>query len=202
MEDINISLKYENGMEVEEENLFLEYHKVILEDLRRISMKVVDCIDSEKKNKLLSNLNKLINDLDANRTYDEFVTIFFPFQICIHGNYLIFSYYKTVETSELYTEKPSIIIITRDMKNIYFIDEIEVLIKNVEEEYEACSNKYLDYSRYYVEVFRVREETVSANECTLESYTNTIFYDSFNETESIVKKLEKMLDSNINKKKQ
>ena len=165
-------------------------------------MKVVDCIDSEKNNNLLSNINKLINDLDANRTYDEFVTIFFPFQICIHGNYLIFSYYKTVETSELYTEKPSIIIITRDMKNIYFIDEIEVLIKNVEEEYEACSNKYLDYSRYYVEVFRVREETVSANECTLESYTNTIFYDSFNETESIVKKLEKMLDSNINKKKQ
>ena len=30
MEDINISLKYENGMEVEEENLFLEYHKLIL----------------------------------------------------------------------------------------------------------------------------------------------------------------------------
>ena len=199
MNDIDISLKYENGMEIEEENLFFEYHKVILEDLRRISMKVVDCTDSEKKNKLLSNLNKLIDDLDANRTYAEFLTIFFFFFFCIHGNYLIFSYYKTVETSELYTEKPSIIIITRDMKNIYFIDEIEVLIQNVEE-YEACSNKYLDYSRYYVEFFRVRGETVSANECTLESYTNTIFYDSFNEIESIVKKIEKMFDSNINKK--
>lgn len=181
MDDIELKYSdYNCAYSKEEVDLFFEYQNIIKEDLKRIYNLISDYSSSKAKNNLLFELNIAINDICRNRFPDG---PFLDLDIHIYENYLVFSYWKLDKAGRIVLDTPSIAIITRDMKNFYFIDEVKIIIGDpMEEDY---NNIGLDKVNYYTK----EKNTIIEHSIILKNRTGNLFYDCLKDTSSFIKKL-------------
>lgn len=183
MEDIY--LKYDENVEeglYKEE--FFEYQSIIRKDLERIRYLVSDYELSEGREELLSNLNKAIDNICNNRFS---VGPLMQLEILVQGDYLAFSYFQLGEDGFPLTSEPIFVIITREMKNLYFIDKVCTIIENKEAQYVGLDNPYQNYNRYIVDCYQLEKDTIIGHNVSMEGYTPV--YDCFKETGKLIEKI-------------
>ena len=184
----NIYLRYyTNDTKLNDDlDLFFEYQCIIKSDLRKIKIVIEDYKDSKEKDEITSILNNIIDDLGNNKFEKDPAM---ELNICVRDNYLIFSYYpeESIPVASIVKVSPSIVIITRDIKKIYLIDE-ENDVHREDLEYET-----LNLSHDIVRRYTLENKSISKSRCEMTEYTTTLFKDCFAETDIMVKKLDSML---------
>lgn len=160
---------------------FFEYQNIIKKDLERIRNLVSDYKESKEKKLLLIELNKVIDNICRNRfeNYPEM-----ELEIRTGNDYLVFSYYKFDEYNRPILETPSIMIISWNMRKMYFIDEIFPIIGDEEEDNEYVLG--FDEVSYY----NLEKEHIARYSCDFKEYTNYLFYNSFFNTECMLLRIE------------
>lgn len=176
----------------EDWHLFFEYQTIIMEDLKRIAYKVSDYEKSEEKEQLLLQLQQILDSMCDYYYEEDREENYMDLEIKLTENHLAFSYYKLDKKGKRSTNKPSIVFISRDMRNLYFIDERQVLIENKLSDYVGLSNEYEDYSLYSIESYALEEESIIREENMFESYVHDVMYPCFYETEEMVEKIKIM----------
>lgn len=168
-------------------NLFFSHQNFIKETLKRIGTLLFYYTHSEERDNLLTELKIIIDSMDKG----------FPdnlskeLKILFTENYIIFSYWRLTESGKIMLDTPSIVIINKDMKGFYFIDQVLMTIKELEE------GNCIDLDEYDSDFIAtcIRHNTILKNRTIteystfLKNYTGDIFYDCFQETESFIKKL-------------
>lgn len=185
-----------NGCCKKDRDLFVEWQYIIMEDLRRIAYKVSDYVVSEERTQLLLHLNQMVDDIckyiSKTSFENDIEENYMDLEIRITENYLAFSYYKLDKNEQILISKPSIALISRNMKNLYFIDEMQVLIQNALADRVGLYNEYEDYSLYSVETYELEKIGITREQDTFESYVQDVTYPCFYETEKMVEKIKKM----------
>lgn len=171
---------------------FFEYQTIIMEDINRIAYKVSDYREREERKQLLVHLHQISHDISKYYFDEDLEENAMDLEIKITEKYLAFSYYKLDKVGQRLTNKPSIVLISRNMQNLYFIDEKTVLIKNCLEEDIGLCNEYEDYSLYHLELYELGQREITREEKTFESYTHDVVYPCFYETEKMVEKIKTM----------
>ncbi len=182
MTEIYLSYFSNNPKQLDEKKeleLFFEYQNIIKDDLKRIRYLVSDYDFSKEKESLLFYLNNVIRDITRNKFEDDPED---ELNIRVYENYLVFSYYKLDEEGITVLDTPSIVIITRDMKNIYFVDEVFSIFR--EEEKDDPYNRGYDNITY----FKLDKQTIHRYDFTLEEYTWELFQLCFGKTEIFTKR--------------
>lgn len=177
MEEVKLKYSKENNSE-EELQQFFEYQDIIKEDLKRIYYLISDYEESEERNNLLFELNVAISNINQNRFPDDPIM---DLDIHIYKNYLVFSYWKLNEDGAILLSNPSIAIITRDMKNFYFIDE-KIIQEDETNDYDSIG---LDSINCYT---REKNKIIYHN-VVMRNRTGNLFYNCFDDTDSFVKKM-------------
>ena len=156
---------------------FFEYQDIIKKDLERIRNLVSDYKKSKEKESLLIQLNEVIDNICCNRfeNYPEM-----ELEIRTGNDYLAFSYYRFDKDNRPISEIPSIMIISWNMKRMYFLDEIFPIIGDEEEDSEFQLG--YDEATYY----RLEKEHIVEYFCDFKEYTNNLFFNSFFDTECMV----------------
>ncbi len=141
----------------EELDNYFEYQKVIYLDIERMIYKISSYEDSIEKLELLAELKDILANMDVNPPLNDPVK---KLETLLDPNYLAFSYYpKWKECYETFVL--DIAIISRNMKNFYFIQKFWDNAKfNKMAIYNLNSNE-IDYQ----EVFFNYETTNLFNEC-------------------------------------
>lgn len=196
-EIINYYTNNKNKSLEEDWHLFFEYQTVIMEDLKRIAYKVSDYEESKEKEQLILQLHQILDSMCDYYYEEDIEENYMDLEIKVTDNHLAFSYYKLDKKRKRITNKPSIVIISRNMRNLYFIDERNVLVENklsdyVELSYVGLSNEYEDYSLYSIESYELEEESIIRERNIFESYVHDVTYPCFYETEKMVEKIKKL----------
>lgn len=182
MEDIY--LRYEDNYDVKNLELFFEYQSIIRKDLERIRYLVSDYEPSEERTQLLFNVNNVIHNIGKNRFQDDPLM---ELDILIQGNYLVFSYFQLDEDLKPLTSQPTFVLITREMKNLYFINKVSTITKNKASNYEGLDNPYDDYCHYIVDCFQLEKDSIIQHNVTFNG--NIPIYECFHETDKMVRKI-------------
>lgn len=174
----------------QEELEFFTYLQVIKDDFKKISLLVSYCEYSKEKESLLFNLNKVIKNIARNKFIDD---LEMDLDIRIVDNYLIFSYYSLDDECVPLNETPHIVIVSRDMKNIYFIDETYSVFR--EEEQDDTYNRGHDEITYY----KLDNGIVKEYNCYFEEYTCNLFGKFFGHPNLMIKQIEDEIEDEIKK---
>lgn len=97
------------------------------------------------------------------------------------------------ENFETLLDTPSIVIVTRDMRNLYFVDESFSIFR--EEEQDDILNRGFDEITY----FKLDKNMVREFSCTLDEYTNDLFSKCFGYTYQMIRELEDLGEERIKK---
>lgn len=163
-------------------DMFFEYQKVIQEDLKRIYRIVeADYSPSDAKEHLLFQLKNVIGDIVHNHFVEHPEM---ELNISVYDNYLVFSYYALDENSRIILDTPSIVIVTRDMKNLYFVNETFSIF------YEDEQNDELNRGYDEITYFKLNQNNVKEFSCTMKDYTADLFLKCFRYTYQMIKELE------------
>lgn len=182
MEDIY--LRYDNGVDGLNLKEFYEYQSIIRKDLERIRYLASDYEPSEERKALLSNLDKAINNICNNRFPEDPLM---QLEILVQGNYLVFSYFQLEEDGNPLTSEPTFVIITREMRNLYFIDKVCMITENEEAQYVGLDNPYQNYNRYVADCYQLKKDAIMKHNINFEG--TTPIYECFQETDKMIEKL-------------
>ncbi len=182
MEDIY--LRYDNGVDGLNLKEFYEYQSIIRKDLERIRYLASDYETSEEREELFSNLDKAINNICNNRFPDDPLM---QLEILVQGNYLVFSYFQLQEDENPLTSEPTFVIITREMRNLYFIDKVCTITENEEAQYVGLDNPYQNYNRYVADCYQLGKDAIVKHNINFEG--NTPIYECFQETDKMIEKI-------------
>lgn len=169
-----------------EKPLFNEYfawQEVVKKDLRIICLLVSDYEENKVQKQLLGILKGVIDDLERN-CLPEMAETPMELNIKVYDNYLVFSYYHFIMEGRV-AETPSIVIISRDMKNLYFIDEVYSVF------YEDRENDEYNLGQDEVCYFKLNKDKIGKYDCCFQEYTHCLFDECFRYTLGFVKMVEK-----------
>ncbi len=174
--DIDITLNSDNIEENHEQ--FLEWRDVVKNDLKIMRYKILECEDSFSKSDLLLNIDNIIWDFSNNNCC---VSPIVDIDIKAYDNYLVFSYFKYNKK----LDNPSIVIITRDMKEFYFIDGVEYLKRIELYDAEVYDNIMVDE----IHCFVIKQKEIKNYVVSKTGRLGDLYYDCFNRTKSFIKEL-------------
>lgn len=175
--EIDLKYRYDNYFN---DIAFFEYQEVIKKDLQSIRYLILDSKDSKAKEKLLNYIDKAITDILRNQ-FDP-CNIFMYLQIRVYDNYLAFSFWKINDDGKFELDAPSIVVITRDMKKIYFADVTKIL------KYDEFSD-YDNIGIIQIDSFIRKKDNIKNNMFTFKMRLGDLYYDLFYDTNSFIKKL-------------
>lgn len=193
MEDIYL-IYDEDSFDFQNLEQFFKYQNIIRKDLERIRYLVSDYKESEERTELLSNLDYAIDNIENNRFQD---TPLMQLEILIQGKYLAFSYFRLEEDGNPLTSEPTFIIITREMKHLYFINKVSTIIKNRESDYVGLDNPYENFNRYSVDCYQLEKDRIMSHSVKMEGYPPVCT--CFEDTDELVEKIKSKFQEKVSK---
>jgi len=156
MEDINIICNDNNSSE------FLNYQYFLKEDFKKIRNILESYNESENKKLLVAYINNLISSLEKCILVNYNNTL----QFKLTDKYAIFSYYDYNENFERLFNIPTVVILKRNIKEIYFITEL------YSEDLSSICYSFIQ--------FKLDNNNVLFNEFDLPNYSHEMFDNAFN----------------------
>lgn len=190
MDDINIFyVPSEHHSHTEDEKKqFFEIQDVIKKDFERLLYILENYHDNEDKNHLIKHISNVINSIKLNRDIKVDMTL----DIILNHDYLVFSYYD-FKDDEIVFDTPTIVIMRRDLHEIYFINETYSIFDEEKEESLEIDPDY-NYGNDEIYYFELNNKEVTHHHISMQEYTATLFnnafYDTYNFT-NLIKGYEK-----------
>ncbi len=152
----------------EELDNYFEYQKIIYTDIERMIYKINSYEDSNEKLELLEELKDILANMDVNPPLNDPIK---KLETLLDLNYLAFSYYpKWKGCYETFTL--DIAIISRDMKNFYFIQ------------------KPFDYTKLNrMAIYNLNGNVINYQEIFFNYETSNLFNECFHNPGTLVRKL-------------
>ena len=179
-----ITLNLRINQDKKEINNFYNEQARIKQYLESIISVIEQYPDTPEKEMLLERLNEIKNNISLNtlsNLEDPIGSILMDLDIKEDEKYLIFSLYIFEENGYVNIETPTIVIISKEQKKIYFIEELYYIFDEDSEEYIDDFDpviKGLDDISY----FEINNDSIIEFHMTQEEETDILFDNAFNDT--------------------
>ena len=155
MKEINMVCNDDNSDE------FSKYLYTLKEDFKKIKNIIENYNESKSKNLLMAYINNLISSLERCIIVNYNNTL----QFKTTNKYAIFSYYDYNENFERLFNIPTVVILRRDIKEIYFITEL------YSEDFSSACYSFVQ--------FKLDNNNILFNEFDLPNYSPEMFDNAF-----------------------
>lgn len=152
---------------------YKEWQNAIKDDFKRITYILEDYVESSEKQVLLSYINNLIFSIQHFKFINKL-----PLQFKLTDKYAIFSYYDYDENLQPLFDVPTVVILKRNLKEIFFITEL--YNESINYESENYLESFINYSFIY---FNLDNNEVKLKEFDLPTYSSEMFDNAFTNTE-------------------
>ena len=179
-----ITLNLRINQDKKEINNFYNEQARIKQYLESIISVIEQYPDTPEKEMLLERLNEIKKNISLNtlsNLEDPIGSILMDLDIKEDERYLIFSLYIFEENGYVNLETPTIVIISKGQKKIYFIEELYYIFDEDSEEYIDDFDpviKGLDDISY----FEINNDSIIEFHMTQEEETDILFDNAFNDT--------------------
>lgn len=157
--------------------VFFDMQDVIKKDFIRIKYMIENYNQDTEQQNLINYLNEVIDNIQLNR-FEKVPEM--GLDIRLTEEFLIFSYYKFNENKDIIFDTPSIVIVSRMLTKIYFIDEIYDIFKDDEDEDDY--NRGCDEVTYFI----LKNGKIKQYNSTLYEYTKDLFSNCFDYDDSVI----------------
>lgn len=186
MENLDLTYyPYERYEDNDEEiKKFFDMQVVIKNDFEKLLEILKKYKDSEAKCYLIKHVNYVINSILLNRNLK---TTDMHLDIVLNDKYLIFSYYD-FKDDELIFETPTIVIMERNLHEIYFITETYSIFDEEKEANYDIDPDY-NYGNDEIRYFQLNNHEIIQEDINMKEYTSNLFSSAFYDTELFIKNL-------------